>query len=291
MPVISDLFVYPIKSCAGIATVRAQLLVTGLEYDRNWMVTDPTGAMITQRTHPKLALVRTEIGERDLVVAAPGMPELRTPLAAAALAGAGAEPLAATVWRDTVNALDTGAHATRWFSEFLGTPARLARFAPNARRVVGAKWTGAFTSYAQFADGFPIMVVGQSSLDDLNARLRRKGAPAVPMDRFRPNVVLTGLDAYEEDYVDYLDVQTGNGGVRLSLVKLCTRCPVPTIDQRTGAPDPGWPNEPLDTMSVYRGNAQFDGALTFGKNAIVVNGEGAFLEIGQSVDAEIAFGD
>ncbi|WP_010121911.1 MOSC domain-containing protein, partial [Burkholderia oklahomensis] len=88
MPVISDLFVYPIKSCAGIATVRAQLLVTGLEYDRNWMVTDPTGAMITQRTHPKLALVRTEIGERDLVVAAPGMPELRTPLAAAALAGA-----------------------------------------------------------------------------------------------------------------------------------------------------------------------------------------------------------
>ncbi|WP_009914614.1 MOSC domain-containing protein, partial [Burkholderia humptydooensis] len=202
-----------------------------------------------------------------------------------------AEPLAATIWRDTVSALDTGAHAARWFSDFLGAPARLARFAPDARRVVGAKWTGAFTSYAQFADGFPILVVGQSSLDDLNARLRRKGASAVPINRFRPNVVLAGLDAYEEDYVDYLDVQTDGGGVRLSLVKLCTRCPVPTIDQRTGAPDPAWPNEPTDTMSVYRGSAQFGGALTFGKNAIVVNGEGAFLEVGQSVDAEIAFGD
>lgn len=289
MPVISELFVYPIKSCAGIATVRAQLLVTGLEYDRNWMVTDPTGAMLTQRTHPRLALVRTAIGERELVVTAAGMPELRTPLAASALAGA--ERLAATVWRDTVSALDTGAHAARWFSEFLGAPARLARFAPDARRVVGAKWTGPFTSYAQFADGFPLLVVGQSSLDDLNVRLLRKGASAVPMNRFRPNVVLVGLDAYEEDYVDYLDVQTGGGGVRLSLVKLCTRCPVPTIDQRTGAPDPAWPNEPTDTMSLYRGSKQFGGALTFGKNAIVLNGDGAFLEVGQSVDAEIAFGE
>ncbi|WP_370685539.1 MOSC domain-containing protein [Burkholderia mallei] len=261
----------------------------GTLLEAHWPYRRGQVTMLTQRTHPRLALVRTAIGERELVVTAAGMPELRTPLAASALAGA--ERLAATVWRDTVSALDTGAHAARWFSEFLGAPARLARFAPDARRVVGAKWTGPFTSYAQFADGFPLLVVGQSSLDDLNVRLRRKGASAVPMNRFRPNVVLVGLDAYEEDYVDYLDVQTGGGGVRLSLVKLCTRCPVPTIDQRTGAPDPAWPNEPTDTMSLYRGSKQFGGALTFGKNAIVLNGDGAFLEVGQSVDAEIAFGE
>ncbi|KVE32533.1 MOSC domain-containing protein [Burkholderia sp. TSV86] len=290
MPVISDLLVYPIKSCRGIAVKRARLLDTGLEYDRNWMVTDPAGAMLTQRTHPKLALVHTAIAEHDLVLCAPGMPELRIPLAAAALQPH-ATAIAATVWRDTVHAFDTGKHTARWFSEFLQTPACLVRFAPGARRVVDSKWTGEQVAHTHFADGFPLLVIGQASLDELNKRLRDKGAPEVPMDRFRPNLVLTGLDAHEEDYVDSLDVETESASVRINLVKLCTRCPVPTIDQRTGMPAPEWPHEPLDTMSAYRSNARFNGALTFGKNGIVVNGAGASLALGQAVEAEIGFGD
>jgi uncharacterized protein YcbX len=287
MHVLNELYVYPIKSCAGIALQRAMLRETGLEYDRNWMVTDASGGMLTQRTHPRMALIRTAFDGGDLVIDAPGMPTLRTPLDAAALSIA--EPMRATVWRDTVDALDTGSQTAQWFSELLGMPTRLARFAPQARRNVDQKWTAPLTTHTRFADGFPLLVLGQASLDDLNARLAQKGAPAIAANRFRPNLVIGGLDAYEEDFVEDLLIRADGRDVQLRLVKLCTRCPVPTIDQSTGAPNPDWPHEPLDTMSTYRASAQHDGKLTFGKNAILVEGEGAMLEIGQAVDAQIAF--
>ncbi|KIG04014.1 MOSC domain-containing protein [Caballeronia concitans] len=287
MHVINELFVYPIKSCAGIALQRAMLLETGLEHDRSWMVTDATGGMITQRTHPRMALIETAFDGGDLAIRAPGMPALRTPLDARALTGA--ERMRATVWRDTVDALDTGRETSRWFSDFLGVPAKLARFAPEVRRNVDEKWTAPLRTHTRFADGFPLLVVGQASLDDLNARLAQKGAPAIAADRFRPNVVIGGLDAFEEDYVGDMRIRATSGDVALRLVKLCTRCPVPTIDQRTGAPNPAWPHEPLDTMSTYRASEQHGGALTFGKNAVVVNGEGIALEVGQAVEAEIDF--
>jgi uncharacterized protein YcbX len=139
-----------------------------------------------------------------------------------------------------------------------------------------------------------LLVIGQASLDDLNARLTAKGAPAIPINRFRPNVVLTGLDAYEEDYVETLSIAgdaAAQDPVQLQLVKLCARCPMPTIDQAKGAPDPAWPNEPSDTMSVYRAQPQRDGAITFGNNALVASGAGAWLRVGQEVEAELAFGD
>ncbi|MGS0891071.1 MOSC domain-containing protein [Burkholderia stagnalis] len=290
MPAIAELFVYPIKSCGGIALPRAQLHETGLAYDRHWMVTDPAGTMLTQRRpeHARLALVRPALDDDALVLNAPGMPEIRTPL------DGGASPatprMAATVWRDTVDAIDTGADTAAWFSEFLGTPAKLARFAPDARRACSRKWIGEFDASTKFADGFPLLVIGQASLDDLNARLVAKGAPAIPMNRFRPNIVVSDLDAYEEDFVEHLDAE-GATPVRLRIVKLCTRCPVPTIDQLTAAPDPAWPHEPTDTMRTYRSSPKHDDALTFGVNGIVLQGAGAWLEIGQPLDAEIGFGD
>jgi uncharacterized protein YcbX len=283
MPVLNEIFAYPIKSCAGIALRRATLRETGLDYDRHWMVTDPAGGMVTQRAYPRMALIRTSFDDGDLLIDAPRMPTLRTPLRAESLVDA--KPLRATVWRDTVDALDTGAHTAQWFSEFLGLPARLARFPPQARRTVDEKWTAPITTHTRFADGFPLLVVGQASLDDLNARLAAKGAPAIPANRFRPNLVIGGLDAYEEDHVGEMQI----GDARLRLVKLCTRCPMPTIDQTTGAPDPSWPHEPLDTLSRYRASEQFDGALTFGKNAVVVQGEGTALETGSEVEAGIEF--
>ncbi|MCA7999922.1 MOSC domain-containing protein [Burkholderia metallica] len=288
MPAISELFVYPIKSCAGIALSRAQLLETGLAYDRHWLITDPAGQMITQRTHPRLALIRTALDSEALVLNAPGMRELRTPLDGDV--SPATPKMAATVWRDTVDAIDTGAETAAWLTEFLGTPTKLARFAADARRSCNRKWTGDVDTHTQFADGYPLLVIGQSSLDDLNARLAAKGAPAIPMNRFRPNIVVSDLDAYEEDFVEHFDAE-GATPVRLRLVKPCTRCPMPTIDQVTGAPDPAWPHEPTDTMQTYRANPNFNGELTFGVNAIVVAGAGAWLEIGQSLEAEIGFGD
>ncbi|KVC26707.1 MOSC N-terminal beta barrel domain-containing protein [Burkholderia pseudomultivorans] len=290
MPAIAELFVYPIKSCGGLALPRAQLLDTGLAYDRHWMVTDANGQMITQRTHARLALVQPAFDGDTLVLNAPGMPELRTPLDGDA--SSATPTMAATVWRDTVEAIDTGVDTAAWFSEYLGMPATLARFAPGSRRACSAKWTGDIDASTKFADGYPLLVIGQASLDDLNARLVAKGAPAIPMNRFRPNIVVAGLDAYEEDYVEHLDADAGGAAaVRLRLVKLCTRCPMPTIDQRTGAPDPAWPHEPTDTMQTYRAHPNYDNALTFGNNAIVVHGAGAWLEVGQPLDAEIGFGD
>ncbi|QLD50438.1 MOSC domain-containing protein [Paraburkholderia fungorum] len=291
MPTISELFVYPIKSCAGIALNEARLLATGLEYDRYWMVTDPDGTMLTQRVYPRLALITVEIGQHELLIRAPGMSVLRTPLDAAAL---GAAPKVQTVvWRDAVYGLDTGEASAAWFSAFLGVPARLLRFNPERERIVDPEYTssvGGATTY--FADGFPLLVIGQASLDDLNVRLNSKGAPSIPIDRFRPNVVLTGLEAYEEDYIESLNVDGTQGqDVQLQLVKLCSRCPMPTVDQAKGAPDPDWPNEPTDTLSTYRANPQRNGALTFGNNAVVARGAGAWLRVGQEVEAELAFGD
>ncbi|WP_233801403.1 MOSC domain-containing protein [Paraburkholderia sp. HP33-1] len=293
MPTISELFVYPIKSCAGIALGEARLLATGLEYDRNWMITDPEGAMFTQRAYPRMALIKVELGEQDLIVRAPGMRELRTPLDAARLAAA---PRVDTeVWSDAAYGLDTGEETAAWFTEFLGLPARLLRFDPERERIVDPGYTdstGGATTF--FADAFPLLVVGQASLDDLNARLNGKGAPSIKIDRFRPNIVLAGLDAYEEDYVETLAVDANaeaSARVELRLVKLCSRCPMPTIDQARGAPDPDWPNEPTDTMLGYRVSERFNGAVTFGNNALVASGAGAWLRVGQQVDAELGFGD
>jgi uncharacterized protein len=288
MPSISGLYIYPIKSCAGISLNAARLLPTGLEYDRYWMVTDPHGNMLTQRSHASLALVKVALGERELIVTAPGMDELRTPLAIGELDAP--ERVSATVWDDTVRAFDTGAVTAAWFSAYLGEPTRLLRFDPAQSRIADPRWTGDIEATAQFADAFPILVIGEASLEDLNARLTGKGAPAIEMNRFRPNLVLSGLDAYEEDYVESVTIQSHHA-VQLNIVKPCARCPIPTIDQATGAPHPDWPNEPLDTMSTYRGNARLLGALTFGQNAIVVAGEGAVLELGQPVEAELGFGD
>ncbi|WP_144153515.1 MOSC domain-containing protein [Paraburkholderia sp. BCC1885] len=291
MPAVSGLNIYPIKSCAGIALNEARLLETGLEYDRNWMVVDRDGLMLTQRSHGRLALIRVALdeGNGDLIVAAPGMPELRTPLAVTAL---GRPALIETrVWRDAMSAFDTGPQTEAWFSTFLGVPARLVRFDPAVRRVVDPLWTGDIEAITQFADGFPLLVIGEASLADLNRRLTGKGAPSIPMNRFRPNLVFTGIDAYHEDYVESLTVWTADGTAQLHLVKPCARCPMPSIDQDSGAPDPQWPNEPLDTMSAYRGNARLDGALTFGQNAIVSSGFGARLALGQQIDAELRFED
>ncbi|MBB5443066.1 MULTISPECIES: MOSC domain-containing protein [unclassified Paraburkholderia] len=289
MPVISELFVYPIKSCGGIALRRAQLLDTGLAYDRHWMVTDTHGEMITQRTHPRLALVRTAFDDDALVVTAPGMPALRTPLDG--VAWAQLVTMTVTVWHDTVDAIDTGTETAAWFTDYLGTSAKLTRFAPGVRRACSRKWTGDLDASTCFADRYPLLVIGQTSLNDLNRRLVAKGAPAIPLDRFRPNIVVSGLDAYEEDCVEHLDTQADGMPMRLRLVKLCTRCRVQTIDQRTGAPNPSWRHEPTDTMQTYRANPRLDGALTFGSNAVIVHGTGSFLEVDQTLDAELGLGD
>ena len=287
MATISQLNVYPIKSCAGISLDEARLFAHGLEYDRHWMLVDTNGRFVTQRTMPRMALIETELAGGELVVRAPGQTPFHTPLGASALAEA--ERLDVMVWRSTLTALDTGAEAAQWFSAFLGAPLRLVRFDPSAQRIANRERTGDTIAPLRFADGYPLLVIGQASLDDLNARLAKKGVDAIPMNRFRPNLVLSGIDAYEEDYIDTLRIATEAGEIGLRIVKPCTRCPIPTIDQLSGAPDPRWPHEPTDTMSAYRADARMDGQLTFGQNAVVTDGAGAALAVGCDAAIELRF--
>ena len=287
MATISQINVYPIKSCAGIALDEVRMFAHGLEYDRHWMLVDTSGRFVTQRTMPRMALIEPELAGGELVVRAPGQAPFRTPLDAAVRSDA--ERIEVTVWRSTLNALDVGGEAAQWFSAFLGAPLRLVRFDPAAQRIANRDRTGHTIAPLRFADGYPLLVIGQASLDDLNARLGKKGVDAIPMNRFRPNLVLSGIEAYEEDYIDTLRLDTGAGPIGLRFVKPCTRCPIPTIDQLSGAPDPRWPHEPTDTLSAYRADSRVDGQMTFGQNAVVVDGAGTVLAAGCDASLELRF--
>ncbi|MDR5800146.1 MOSC N-terminal beta barrel domain-containing protein [Caballeronia sp. LZ001] len=284
MPTISALFVYPVKSCGAIALDCVQLAVHGFPWDRHWMVIDENGRFVSQREFPAMARIVPTLTADALVLNSPDTAEpLEVPLARAK------DParVAVNVWRDHFEALDEGVTAARWFSARLGVPVRLVRFADDVTRLASKTWTRDADAPTQFADGFPLLVTNHASLDDLNARLEAKGAPRVPMNRFRPNVVLSGLDAFEEDFIDTISVD----GIVLRMVKPCARCPITTVDQTHGVRDAQWPNEPLDVMMGWRANARVDGGLTFGQNAIALDGAGRELRVGASVDYELSFSD
>ena len=277
---IARLFVYPVKSCAGIEVQQALLTETGLDLDRAWMVVDAQGIFLTQRSLPRMALIRPQLKTDEMVLRAPGMLTLHVTIDAVEA------PSTVTVWRDTVPAWDMGAVAAQWFTDFLGQPCRLVRFDPEHRRLSSMAWTGGVEAPNQFADGFPVLVASEASLEELNGRLVAAGHAAVGMERFRPNVVLAGLDAHDEDRVDLVRVDGGaEGDVHLQPVKPCARCPIPNIDPATAQIDPAVG----DTLRTYRQDKRLNGAVTFGMNAIVRQGAGQLLRVGQRIGADLRF--
>ena len=277
---IARLFVYPVKSCAGIEVQQALLTETGLDLDRAWMVVDAQGMFLTQRSLPRMALIRPQLKSDEMVLRAPGMLALHVAIDAVET------PATVTVWHDTVPAWDMGPVAAQWFSDFLGQPCRLVRFDPEHRRLSSLEWTGGVEVPNQFADGFPLLVTSEASLQDLNARLAAEGHAAVGMERFRPNVVLAGVDAHDEDRVDMIHVEgDGTTDIHLQPVKPCARCPIPDIDPATAESHPSV----SDTLRTYRQDKRLDGAITFGMNAIVRQGAGQVLRVGQRVAADLRF--
>jgi uncharacterized protein len=274
---VSQLFIHPIKSCAGIAVNEATLIDTGFEYDREWMVVDGHGEFLTQRELPRLALIQPALRASDLVLRAPGMLALH--LALDAVEGR----CRVRVWDDTLDAYDMGGLAAQWFSDFLGQSVRLARFDPEARRLASRQWTGALEARTAFPDGFPILVLSTASLAELNRRLAASGHGAVTMQRFRPNLVLDGLpDAHGEDFIDTLAI---DGGVVLKLVKPCGRCTIPDVDPATATQG----HAVADTLAAYRAEPRISGAIAFGQNAVIVQGLGQTLRVGARATAQIAF--
>ena len=277
---ISRLFIYPIKSCAGIEVQEAMLLETGLEWDRAWMVVDGEGEFVTQRELPRMALIKPQIKTEEMILRAPGMLALHIALDAVE------EPARVRVWDDEVKAYDMGSVAAQWLSDFLGQPLRLVRFDPEHQRLSSVKWTGGVEAPNQFADGFPVLVTSEASVDNLNSRLRAASLEPVGVERFRANVVLAGVEAHDEDRLDVFHVTTDHEEeLQLKPVKPCARCPIPNIDPVTAISSPSVG----DTLQTYRQDARMNGAITFGMNAIVLAGAGQWLRVGQSVSADYVF--
>ena len=276
---ISALYVHPVKSCAGVTVNDSLVMETGLDLDRHWMVVDTHGEMLTQRELPRMALISITLRNSEMLLRAPGMLALHVRLDTVEAA------TRVQVWDDVVKAYDMGALAAQWFTDFLGRPLRLARFDPEEKRLSDPAWTGALQAENAFTDGYPLLVASNASLADLNSRLAARGAEPVSMQRFRPNLVLDGLQAFDEDHLDEIVIDSGDGPVVLRLVKPCVRCSIPNVDPVTAAVA----NEPGDTLASFRVNARMRGAITFGMNAVVVEGFERSLRVGQPAQARWKF--
>lgn len=263
---ITGLFVYPVKSCRGIALESAQVDPTGLAGDRHWMLVRPHGRFVTQRELPRMALIVTRLTDDSLALEAPGMPPLELDR------DTNGPVRAVTVWKFDGRGIDCGDQAATWVSRYLETPLRLVSFDPSAPRLCSEAWTSGTRAITEFSDGYPVLVISRASLADLNSRLPQ----ALPMERFRPNVVIDGVGAYDEDRMHELRA----GAVTLRIAKPCARCSITTTDQRRGAVDGV---EPLRTLKEYRFDKSLRG-VTFGQNATVVGGVREHLRVGQSFD-------
>jgi uncharacterized protein YcbX len=281
---IASLHVHPLKSGAALDVSSVQLSTTGFACDRRWMLVDPSGDFYSQRAHPQMALLRAVVADGRLQVSAPGRPTLSVPV----------EPASGTVvpvqvWDDRFDARTVDPAADRWFSDFLGEPARLVVTHPDMHRPSSRARTGEIVALNGFSDGYPILVISTASLAELNRRLADQGKPAVEMARFRPNLVLDGLDAHAEDHLHELHITTDDGPVVLRLVKPCPRCPMPDVDPATGVRG----DEPGLTLAGYRADPRLDGAITFGMNAVIVqglvDGIGRTLRVGQAVRGTVQF--
>lgn len=263
---ITGLNIYPVKSCRGIALTQARLTETGFAHDREWLVITPERRFLTQRERPQLAQIETAITGDNLVLRKPNGAELKLPLD---LTGPEVE---VAIWRDKANAFDAGDEAASWLTEHLGKPSRLVRFDKRRKRAQNNDWTGGIDAQAQFSDGYPWLLISQGSLDELNRRLPQP----LPMNRFRPNIVVDGLPPFGEDSVD----EFVSGAVRLKVAKPCDRCVITTTDQisgeRTG-------EEPLKTLKEFRFDRNLRGVL-FGQNMILTGGLGEQLKVGQEFE-------
>lgn len=281
---IEQLWIYPVKSCAGIRLGSVELLETGLQWDRAWMVVDDTGEFVSQRDLPHMALIRPRLHAGWLELTAPGMLSLQVPL------DASGEVRRVRVWDDEVEAWDMGDAAARWFERALALPGgaprqglRLVRFDPTVRRLSSLQWTGGVQAPNLFSDGYPVLVLSAAALLELNERLAVRGFPAVGAGRFRPNLVLGGLEAHDEDRLSEIRLLAQvpeDAGVPphvvLQPVKPCSRCSIPDVDPATAERG----SAVSQVLHAYRQDRRLMGAVTFGMNAIVRSGTGQMLHEG-----------
>lgn len=264
---LSALHVYPVKGLKGIDLDVARCTERGLEHDRRWMVVDENGDFLSQREMPRMATIWTEIADGALVLSAPDLPSVDVPLDPRPAA-----PMRVRVWSSTCDAVPVSPHADAWLSDYLELPCRLVYMPETTRRlsnpdhVKGEKLVG-------FADAFAYLVTTEASLADLNARLETRAQRPVPMNRFRPNLVVRGNGPFAED--DWAEIRVG--GAVLQAAKRCGRCQVTTTDQVTG--EVTGP-EPLATLSTFHADSK--SGPCFGVNFVSV--KAGAVRVGDAVE-------
>lgn len=267
---VKSLHVYPVKGMKGIDVSQARATERGFEHDRRWMVVDPAGEFFTQRSHPRLATVWTELRDDGLELSAPDVDPVEVPFEPES-----STPQRVRVWNSVVDALPVSARVDAWLTEYLGEPCRLVHMPDTTRRASNPVYAGEGENLVGFADGYAYLVTSTASLDDLNQRLAARGHPALPMGRFRPNIVVAGVPAYAEDGWARVTL----GGATLRGAKPCGRCEVTTTDQSTG--EVRGP-EPLATLATYRTSDEF--GVVFGMNLVTV--ATGIVRVGDRVSAE-----
>ena len=259
---LSSLIYYPIKACRGFDITESRVERMGLVDDRRMMVVTPDGEFLTQREHAKLALITPALKNDTVTLSAPNFDSIQFAIQKTGVA------THVNIWRSKgVNAIDQGEETAQWFSDWLGASVRLVHIEEGFKRKLNPDFAVSADDHTGFADGYPILIISEASLRDLNSKL---DSP-LPMNRFRPNIVVQNCEPFAEDTWKRIRI----GGVEMALVKPCPRCVVTTIDKETLEKN----KEPLKTLSAYR---KQEGGAMFGMNVIPLN-EGD-IKVGMSVE-------
>jgi uncharacterized protein YcbX len=262
---ITGLTIYPVKSLAGISLQSSELDGMGLKFDRRWMVVAPDGLFLTQRRYPQMALVSTSLKNGQLILSKDGKDDYQVPTISA-----DAETMQVRIWKDTVTAQRVGSESDVWLSDALGFDCHFVYIADNEVRQCSLDYADE-GDRTGFADAYPMLVISEESLEDLNAKLEKKGKELVTMRRFRPNIIVAGCDAFAEDNWKSLSI----AGIAMRGVKLCDRCILTTVDPLTGERTG---KEPLETLGEYR---KWDNNVYFGMN--IVHDQLGSLKLGDDV--------
>ncbi|MSR17231.1 MAG: MOSC domain-containing protein [Methylococcaceae bacterium] len=258
---LSDIFIYPVKSLAGIRISEWDVVETGLKYDRQWMLVDENGQFLSQRRLPKMALIQTRLTDSELILSAPNFSDFSLSLELK-----GGAIIRSTVWEDCCDAQHVSNQVDKWFSDVLKMPCRLVYLPTKTKRGVDLQYANN-TDCVAFSDGFPFLIVSENSLNALNAELEN----SIEMARFRPNLVISGCEAYAED--SWREIRIGEIDFRLP--KPCSRCSVPGINPKTADVT----KEPLTTLNRLR---KWQNKIYFGQNAL--HNQNGNLNVGDIVN-------
>ena len=262
---ISQLITYPIKSCAGVVQATAQLNAMGLAGDRQLMLVDANGLFISQRKYPQMALIQAVPSEQGLKVNAPGMQPLTVDLQAKLN-----QALNVTIWKNTLPAESMQHEVNQWFSDYLGTPVSLVKYGPQSHRPIDPDYAQQGETVA-FADGYPLLIAHEASLDQLNQHLKQP----VGMDRFRPNIVVHS-DLGPWDELNWHGLTTEH--FKIDLVKPCTRCVMTGVDQSSGI------QTGSEVLLTLKHKFAHHDAAVFGINGIARSTQAVELSVGQSLN-------